>query len=65
MPELHLSGATLKSQDLMPAVRRADVVVIVTDHGAYRYPEIVEAARVVVDTRNATKGIVSPKIIKL
>jgi UDP-N-acetyl-D-glucosamine dehydrogenase len=65
VPELHLSGASLKSQDLMPAVRRADVVVIVTDHSAYRYAEIVEAARVVVDTRNATKGIASPKVIKL
>jgi UDP-N-acetyl-D-glucosamine dehydrogenase len=49
----------------MPAVGRADVVVIVTDHSVYRYPEIVDAARVVVDTRNATKGIASPKIIKL
>jgi UDP-N-acetyl-D-glucosamine dehydrogenase len=37
----------------------------VTDHSSYRYSEIVEAARVVVDTRNATKGIRSPKIIKL
>jgi UDP-N-acetyl-D-glucosamine dehydrogenase len=65
VPALHLNGTTLESQDLLPAVRRADVVVIVTDHSAYRYPEIVEAARVVVDTRNATKGIQSPKIIKL
>jgi UDP-N-acetyl-D-glucosamine dehydrogenase len=62
---LQLNGITLESQDLLPAVRRADVVVIVTDHTAYRYREIVEAARVVVDTRNATKGIQSPKIIKL
>jgi UDP-N-acetyl-D-glucosamine dehydrogenase len=65
VPELHLSGATLKSQDLMPAVRRADVVVIVTDHSAYPYRDIVEAARVIVDTRNATKGIVSEKILKI
>jgi UDP-N-acetyl-D-glucosamine dehydrogenase len=65
VPELRLSSATLESQELMPAVRRADVVVIVTDHSSYRYSEIVEAARVVVDTRNATKGIRSPKIIKL
>jgi UDP-N-acetyl-D-glucosamine dehydrogenase len=65
VPHLHLNGTTLASQDLLPAVRSADVVVIVTDHSAYRYPEIVEAARVVVDTRNATKGIQSPKIIKL
>ena len=65
VPQLQWNGLTLESQDLMPAVRRADVVVIVTDHTAYRYREIVDAARVVVDTRNATKGIQSPKIIKL
>ena len=46
-------------------IQAADVVVIVTDHTAYRYPEIVEAARLVVDTRNATKGIMSGKILKL
>jgi UDP-N-acetyl-D-glucosamine dehydrogenase len=65
VPHLQLNGATLESQDLLPAVRSADVVVIVTDHTSYRYAEIVDAARVVVDTRNATKGIESPKIIKL
>jgi len=65
VPQLQWNGATLESQDLLPAVRKADVVVIVTDHSAYRYAEIVDAARVVVDTRNATKGIQSPKVIKL
>jgi len=34
-----------------------DAVVIVTDHSAYDYPEIVKHARLVVDTRNATRGI--------
>jgi UDP-N-acetyl-D-glucosamine dehydrogenase len=46
-------------------VRAADVVVIVTDHSSYPYRDIVEAARVVVDTRNATRGIRSPKIVKI
>ncbi len=39
--------------------------MIVTDHSAFPYKEIVAAAKGVVDTRNATKGIVSDKIIKL
>ena len=34
-----------------------DAVIIVTDHSAYDYPEIVKHARLVVDTRNATRGI--------
>jgi UDP-N-acetyl-D-glucosamine dehydrogenase len=62
---VQLDGSRLRSAELMPAVREADVVVIVTDHSAYRYPEIVQAARLVVDTRNATKGIVSDKVLKL
>ncbi len=34
----------------------ADCVLVVTDHSAYDWPWIVEHARLVVDTRNATKG---------
>jgi len=41
-----------------------DAVVIVTDHSSYDYPAIVEQSRLVVDTRNATKGILSPKIVR-
>jgi UDP-N-acetyl-D-glucosamine dehydrogenase len=65
VPELQLDSTVMRSQELLPAVRGADVVVIVTDHSAYPYREIVEAAPVVVDTRNATKGIRSPKIVKI
>jgi len=41
-----------------------DAVVIVTDHTSYNYKEIVEQSRLVIDTRNATKGIVSEKILR-
>jgi UDP-N-acetyl-D-glucosamine dehydrogenase len=41
-----------------------DAVVIVTDHSAYDYRAIVEQSQLVVDTRNATKGIDSPKIVR-
>jgi UDP-N-acetyl-D-glucosamine dehydrogenase len=41
-----------------------DAVVIVTDHTTYNYPEIVEQSKLVIDTRNATKGIVSDKILR-
>jgi len=62
---LELNAETLVSQDLWPAVEAADVVVIITDHSDYDYGQIVERARRVVDTRNATKGIDSDKIVKL
>jgi len=41
-----------------------DAVVIVTDHSAYDYKAIVEQSQLVIDTRNATKGIDSPKIVR-
>jgi UDP-N-acetyl-D-glucosamine dehydrogenase len=41
-----------------------DAVVIVTDHSDYDYKAIVEQSQLVVDTRNATKGIHSPKIVR-
>ncbi len=40
-----------------------DCVVIVTDHSDYDYRKIVGEAQLVVDTRNATKGINSPKVV--
>ncbi len=63
--EISHEGFTLKSEELMPAVQKADCVVIVTDHTGINYSEVVEAAALVVDTRNATKGIRSPKILKI
>ena len=41
-----------------------DAVVIVTDHSSYDYKTIVEQSQLVIDTRNATKGINSPKILR-
>ena len=41
-----------------------DAVVIVTDHSAYDYQEIVAQSQLVVDTRNATKGIQSTKVVR-
>jgi UDP-N-acetyl-D-glucosamine dehydrogenase len=41
-----------------------DCVLIVTDHSDYDYGRIVGEAKLVVDTRNATKGIDSPKVVR-
>jgi UDP-N-acetyl-D-glucosamine dehydrogenase len=40
-----------------------DCVLIVTDHSNYDYSAIVKNSQLVVDTRNATRGISSPKIV--
>ena len=41
-----------------------DCVVIVTDHSQYDYADIVKKAKLVVDTRNATKGIAAAHIVR-
>jgi UDP-N-acetyl-D-glucosamine dehydrogenase len=41
-----------------------DCIVIVTDHSDYDYRHIVDQAKLVVDTRNATRGIQSEKIVR-
>jgi UDP-N-acetyl-D-glucosamine dehydrogenase len=40
-----------------------DCVLIVTDHSDYDYQRIVRESQLVVDTRNATRGIQSPNIV--
>ena len=41
-----------------------DCVLIVTDHSEYDYRRIVQESQLVVDTRNATKGIQSDKVVR-
>jgi UDP-N-acetyl-D-glucosamine dehydrogenase len=41
-----------------------DAAIIVTDHSSYDYKAIVEQSQLVVDSRNATKGIESAKIVR-
>jgi UDP-N-acetyl-D-glucosamine dehydrogenase len=51
----HLQGASLALT--AENVQAQDCVVIVTDHSAYDWPWLVEHARLVIDTRNATRAV--------
>ena len=54
----HYDYSDMRSVELTPAsLAGYDAVVIATDHTAYNWHEIVDAAQLVVDTRNATKSI--------
>jgi len=64
VPALNLEGLHLESAPLESAAA-ADCVVIVTDHKAFDYKLLVEKAPLIVDTRNALKGVVSAKIVRL
>ncbi|MFN3322205.1 MAG: nucleotide sugar dehydrogenase [Bryobacteraceae bacterium] len=65
VPEVKLDGLALVSEDAGESAQSADCVVIVTDHAAFDYPDVVGKARLIVDTRNALKKFRSDKIVRL
>ena len=65
---LRVNGKTYASKKLdAKLLESVDCVVITTDHGNYDYEMIVKHARLVVDTRNATKEVKNgrKKIVRL
>ena len=62
---VQLSGTMLHTQEMLSSVSASDCVVIVTDHTGVDYAEVIKQGKVIVDTRNALKGIRSTKIVRL
>ncbi|WP_327021802.1 nucleotide sugar dehydrogenase [Caldanaerobius fijiensis] len=59
-------GNTVKSVELdYDDLQNYDCVVLCTDHSCYDYLKIAEKASIIIDTRNAFKGIVNKNIYKL
>jgi UDP-N-acetyl-D-glucosamine dehydrogenase len=67
VPELFANGQPWRSAELTASLlNRADCSVILTDHSVYDWRWIVEHSNLVVDTRNATKGLgVHRRVYKL
>jgi UDP-N-acetyl-D-glucosamine dehydrogenase len=68
IPKISHDGWELFSvPELLAAVHTADCVIIITNHSSYHYPEILEAAQLIVDTRNALGkiGRDHPKVVRL
>jgi UDP-N-acetyl-D-glucosamine dehydrogenase len=69
VPELHLegNGTVIRSVALTEeAIKKADCVVIITDHRKVDYGWVVEHAKLIVDTRNATRPFgENEKVIRL
>jgi len=55
--DLHMKCAPLQN------LNQYDCVLIATDHSDYDYQSIVEESQLVVDTRNATRGLDSNKVV--
>ena len=64
VPTLKLDGLTMDSSPVETAAA-ADCVVVVTDHSAFDYGRLARSARLIVDTRNALKGVAAPNIVRL
>jgi len=70
IPHVRTHDGTLQLDsvaDVMTAVRAADAVIIVTNHKAYDYKAILDAAQFVFDSRNALGklGVESAKVVRL
>jgi UDP-N-acetyl-D-glucosamine dehydrogenase len=66
VPVLAEHGMRMKAEPLSAAtLKKADCVVVVTDHSDFDYRLVARESKVVVDTRNALKGKNGDKIIKL
>jgi UDP-N-acetyl-D-glucosamine dehydrogenase len=65
VPKLKADGVEMEAVCVCEGLAQADCVVIVTDHKAFDYGRIVDQAKLVVDTRNALKGMESSKIVRL
>jgi UDP-N-acetyl-D-glucosamine dehydrogenase len=52
-PDFDLTSVPLTAENL----KEVDLVLLVTDHSAYDYPWIASQAKLIVDTRNAFRGL--------
>ena len=65
VPKVNIDGLDMQAQDPAEMAAAADCVVIATDHTKFDYALVLEKAKLIVDTRNALKGIRSDKIVRL
>ena len=64
-PNFRHAHLDLKSVDEKKMHENVDCGVIVTDHKVFDYPAMVKNFKLLVDTRNALKGISNPTIFRL
>jgi UDP-N-acetyl-D-glucosamine dehydrogenase len=66
VPAFDVGDLHLESEDISgDALDDFDCVVLVTNHAGLEYARILDQARLVVDTRNAWKGVESPKLFRV
>ncbi|MGO4881834.1 MAG: nucleotide sugar dehydrogenase [Bryobacteraceae bacterium] len=64
VPQLQLDGELLQAQPEL-AAGEADCAAIITNHSSFDYAGLVARSQLIVDTRNALKGVNSAHIVRL
>ena len=65
VPVFDVDGIKLNASEAVTEAAKADCVLIVTDHTGAPYQEVIANAKLIVDSRNALRGIKSDKIVRL
>jgi UDP-N-acetyl-D-glucosamine dehydrogenase len=65
VPSIRIEDETLSATEMSTALGNTDCAVIITDHAGVDYSGLTSAAPLIVDTRNALRGVASQKIIRL
>jgi UDP-N-acetyl-D-glucosamine dehydrogenase len=65
VPSIKVDGHELFSTKINGEIEKSDCVVIVTDHSSVNYQAVLRKSRLIVDTRNTLRGLVSKKIVRL
>lgn len=66
VPSLSVDGQNMGAvQPSREVLSSSDLAIIITNHTAFNYVEIVQNAPLVFDTRNATEGLRAKNIVKL
>jgi UDP-N-acetyl-D-glucosamine dehydrogenase len=65
VPAFKHASLDLKSVDEMQAHSKIDCGVIITDHKVFDYSAMVDRFPLLVDTRNALKGVTAPHVFRL
>jgi len=66
VPELRHGQTVMRALELSDALeQKPDCAVICTDHHAFDYDALVKSGTLIVDTRNALRGVKAPSIFRL
>ena len=66
VPSLSVDGQNMEAvHPSREVLSSSDLAIVITNHTAFDYPEIVRNAPLIFDTRNATEGLTAKNIVRL